>query len=95
MLVERSPLQIWGSDPLGGIFSNFFSRYRSENLSESWPRPRKNYANKFFGPGPSWARGHSLKGDRITFFECSHTSVGHSSRDIAMKFCSQIALGEQ
>ena len=31
-----------GQTPLGEIFSpNFFSRYRSENLPESCPRPRK------------------------------------------------------
>ena len=31
-----------GRTPLGEIFSpNFFSRYRSENLPESCPRPRK------------------------------------------------------
>src|SRR5512139_3795919 len=31
-----------GQTPLGEIFSpNFFARYRSENLPESCPRPRK------------------------------------------------------
>ncbi len=43
--------------------------------------------------GTPWARGHSLKGARITFFECSHTSTSHSFRDIAMQFCRHITLG--
>ncbi len=34
--------------PGGNFYPNFFSRFRSENLRESWLLPRKNYAKKIF-----------------------------------------------
>ncbi len=54
---------------------------------------QKKYEKKIFDVGPPWARGHSLKGARITFFECSHTSTSHSFRDIWVKFSRHITLG--
>ncbi len=53
---------------------------------------QKKYAKNIFGVGPPWARGHSLKGARITFFKCSQTPTSHSFRDIGMKLCRHINL---
>ena len=40
--IQSPSKNVGGQTPLGGIFSpNFFSRYRSENLPESCPGPRK------------------------------------------------------
>jgi len=44
------------------------------------------------GVGPPWAPGRSLNGARMTFFEFSHTSTGHSFQAIDTKFFMQIAL---
>ncbi len=40
-----------------------------------------------------WARGHSLKGARIMFFECSQTPTSHSFGDIGVKIGRHITLG--
>jgi hypothetical protein len=79
--------KFWGS-----TFPTFFSRYRFANLRESCPRPRKKLAKKIFGAGPPWAAGLSLNGGKMTLFEFSHASTGHSFQTIDTKFFKRIAL---
>ena len=59
------------------------------------PLTQEKICKKILGAGLPWPRGRSLKSARITSFECSHTSAGHSSRYRTMKFCRHIALGEE
>ena len=53
---------------------------------------QEKISKKIFCPGPPWGRGRSLKGARMTFFECSQTPSSHSFRDIGMKFSRHITL---
>ena len=46
-----------------------FLRYRDKSLQAHCPRRGIVTSKKILGVGPPWARGHSLKGARITFFE--------------------------
>ena len=56
------------------------------------PQTQEKISKKILGVGPPWAPGHSLNGARITFFEFSHASTGHSFQAIDTKFFRRIAL---
>ena len=56
------------------------------------PQTQEKICKKNLGVGPPWAPGRSLNGARMTFFEFSHTSTGHSFQAIDTKFFMQIAL---
>jgi hypothetical protein len=56
------------------------------------PQTQEKIGKKNFGGWTPWAPGRSLNGARMTFFEFSHTSTGHSFQAIDTKFFMQIAL---
>ena len=56
------------------------------------PQTQEKISEKNCGAGPPWAAGLRLNGGKMTFFEFSHASTGHSFQAIDTKFCMQIAL---
>ena len=81
-----------GRTPLGKIFSPiFFPDIDLKICVSHAPDPGK-ISKKILGAGPPWAPGLSLKGGKMTFFEFSHASTGHSFQAIDTKFFRRIAL---
>ena len=56
------------------------------------PQTQEKISKKNLGAGPPWAAGLSLNGGKMTFFEFSHASTGHSFQAIDTKFFRRIAL---
>ena len=56
------------------------------------PQTQEKISKKNLGAGPPWAAGLSLNGGKMTFFEFSHASTGHSFQAIDTKIFRRIDL---